>query len=1387
MQNKTKTIHIKLCVLLCAWLLQGHAAFAQITAVYYWNGGNPSASPAAGGGGAFQTAGNWRSPTATSSAPANPPQSSIDTCIYQGTLGTVLVSGNCFAQNFFNVSGYVVSTSTTSIANLYGIVIASNDTLTFSPNSGTNTGGGIKMNNVGGNSPYPLGIIGSSGSALVLKGVQGNNTPGKAYVIQLANSALSINVPIYISSSTVSNNTNVVGLVVTSSGSTVNDTITGNIINNTTMPTALGTTATTANLYYAGVISGTADLHICDGPAIGIGAVVLNNNNTYTGNTYIDGSSTGTQKLKLGTNNALPTTTNVVLGSSSSSTSGGVFALNGYNQEIASLASSGSHVGSVTNGATSTLTNNSQASASVLTISGASSTTFPLAITDGATFSLGLVRAGTGTLTLSGANTFTGGIKINSGGISVNTDSRLGGVPASATTNITINGGTLYTTANFTMNSNRTIALGPTSGTGNNDTINTASGTTLTYGGKFINNGGTGGLVKTGAGTLLLNGSTVSSFTGNLTVAAGTLTLNPGISNVFGSSTSSAPTLTMNGGNLSTTSIPASTAILFNTLALTEHSVIILDGTNAHSISFAASNGVSWTSGKTLVISGWAGGYNGTAGTTGTIYVGTSSSGLSAAQLAQILFYDGTSYYTATQLSTGEVVPTATAYSYTDYYSAGGSANLDATGTWVTKLYPNAGNAPSSFTANNQIFHIDNGNTGTIGGSNWTVSGTGSAIAVDQTTDLTINSTQAIIGTINVGAGRTLTINNSTQPTLGTLAPTATIKYGGSANSIPSSQTTFPNLQVTATTTISANTTVNGTLMMSGGNINLNGNTLTINDISGASTSSAITGSATSGLVINGNTTGTLYFDPTSNATSTLGTFTVNGNATLGNTLNMASGSTPGVVTVGSGATLYSNGYLTLKSDANGTARIGTVSGSISGNVNIERYVPSQRGYRLISHPYTTTQDLTQLESYFDVTGISGAGSGCVVNSPSVFSYTPGTTPGYVGITSSTGTFPAAGSANNHANGILAFVRGAKGEGCSASTPYTPSPVTFVTSSAVNTGDVTETVPAGGWNLISNPYPSQVVLSSIDNINNLNAIVVVQPGQQNGGNTYTNGTAYFTASSSYILPINGAFLANNTTGSDISLVFHESSKSGGTPTSGMLKVTNVYPTLELSVYNGNQFWDVWKMTLKPDASPNAGDNGDLIKIANTRLTFNSLSADNVALAWDARDADSIADGDIIRLGINSIQTSYTLQVSDYSLPSDKIVYLHDKYTNTYLLLSNGVSYPFTVNADAASQGKDRMELLFNNNSSSGVGNVTNRATGITIVPNPASNQINVSYSGAYMGTKDISIINVVGQVVKQLNTPEQAITIPVADLANGVYLIKTQVNGKTTTDRFIKN
>ncbi len=125
-----------------------------------------------------------------------------------------------------------------------------------------------------------------------------------------------------------------------------------------------------------------------------------------------------------------------------------------------------------------------------------------------------LTKGGPGTLVASGANTYTGTTTVSAGTLDIAADNNLGTAPAVATAgSLTINGGTLATTATFTLSANRGLSLGASGAT-----IDVASGTTLTYKGIAA---GTGSLIKIDSGTLALGGA--NTYSGGTTVSAGTL------------------------------------------------------------------------------------------------------------------------------------------------------------------------------------------------------------------------------------------------------------------------------------------------------------------------------------------------------------------------------------------------------------------------------------------------------------------------------------------------------------------------------------------------------------------------------------------------------------------------------------------------------------------------------------------------------------------------------------------------------------------------------------------------------------------------------------------------------------------------------------------------
>ena len=230
---------------------------------------------------------------------------------------------------------------------------------------------------------------------------------------------------------------------------------------------------TAAASSYAGVISGAGTL-----TKSGVGALTLTGTNTYTGATSITGGT-----LRISSAGNLQGTSGVTL-------AGGTLQATSTLALDKSIAlGSGGGAFEVAN------------SGDTLTLSGV--------ISDAVSGTAGsLTKTGSGTLSLTGTNTYTGGTNINGGTVNIVADANLG----DASGGLTFNGGTLQLGADVV--SSRAV------------TLNASGGTFDTNGHDLTLNGtvsGTGGLTKTGLGTLTLSGD--ATYTGPTSIQAGTLSL----------------------------------------------------------------------------------------------------------------------------------------------------------------------------------------------------------------------------------------------------------------------------------------------------------------------------------------------------------------------------------------------------------------------------------------------------------------------------------------------------------------------------------------------------------------------------------------------------------------------------------------------------------------------------------------------------------------------------------------------------------------------------------------------------------------------------------------------------------------------------------------------
>jgi hypothetical protein len=586
----------------------------------------------------------------------------------------------------------------------------------------------------------------------------------------------------------------------------------------------------------------------------------------------------------------------------------------------------------------------------------------------------------------------------------------------------------------------------------------------------------------------------------------------------------------------------------------------------------------------------------------------------------------------------------------------------------------------------------------------------------------------------------------------------------------------------------------------SGKTLTLGSNTLTVNGaITGTGT---LTGSATSSLVIGG-TAGTLNF---TNGSRTLKDLTLNSStsATLGTALNITAGINSGTLIVGTGATLSSAGNLTLKSDANGTAKVGNSTGTVSGNVTVERYIPAKRAWRALTAPLkgSDTSIFSQWQNNGSTTdntigvelwgpgGTGSSGNGLAVGpSNSILQYDNSTTGSWTPVTNTNNTLLFSTARNN---AFMVFPTGGYGSGLISSST-TAVPTTLKATGQLITGEVTYSIPSSSHTLIGNPYacaisPLALLTANTTFDNNLwiwdpNVAgdfnvgaynLFTKTGVSTGTYTNTTGSSY-TSNPTPDIQSGQAFFVKAATGTQ-TLTFTESLKTGTVSSNAIFREGTPAEILRLGLYKQeNNEWsgrDGAITVLFSDANANQTPNKMANGSENIAFVKNgSLFASNHHLPLVASDVLNI------RVWRTTAGANYKLKINTEDFVTTNLsATLEDLFTNSRTPLNlegAAVEYPFTVTTDALSTG-DRFRIVFQN-AVLGTNNPT--ATSFSIVPNPVTgDSFQVNLGTLATGTYSYSICNAIGQEVEKgtLNNATQNTNyeVKMSNSATGIYIMK---------------
>lgn len=340
---------------------------------------------------------------------------------------------------------------------------------------------------------------------------------------------------------------------------------------------------------------------------------------------------------------------------------------------------------------------------------------------------------------------------------------------------------------------------------------------------------------------------------------------------------------------------------------------------------------------------------------------------------------------------------------------------------------------------------------------------------------------------------------------------------------------------------------------------------------------------------------------------------------------------------------LNSGGNVTIKSSATASASIRQIeNGSISGGVTVERYMSPKRDYRYLATPQSNVT-VADWQEYIPITGnFDGAstGPGIISSNASMFYYAE---PSYI-------AYPLTASTNQSlievGRGYAVFIR----EGV--------NPTTLTTAGTPNQGNVSFTslltggtgTPADGWNLLGNPYASDIVWSNSgwtsSGISNVISVRENLPGgafqfrywdrSGAGSGTLENGK----------IPAGQAFWVQATTASP-SLTVTEAAKTAEPANQNTefyrTATTNsmLTETFSIGLTNGT-YLDKAFVILSEEGSDVYDKLMDGEKRPNSFFNLSTLSSDQVSLAVNSV-SDSFCDKTIPIKLANIAAGTYTLK------------------------------------------------------------------------------------------------------------------------------------------------
>lgn len=476
-----------------------------------------------------------------------------------------------------------------------------------------------------------------------------------------------------------------------------------------------------------------------------------------------------------------------------------------------------------------------------------------------------------------------------------------------------------------------------------------------------------------------------------------------------------------------------------------------------------------------------------------------------------------------------------------------------------------------------------------------------------------------------------------------------------------------------------------------------------------------------------------------------------------------------------------------LKSGPTGTARIGRIGGNLigSGNITIERYFNSNSpGWYFIGNSMLG-QSFSDWTDDFEISGpFPGASIPTSADRATVFVYDGAASPNGANFGEVNGwRLPTSGNIVNGL-GYRVFLKSKffSGSGAAKIIDNTgdivkgtfPFPVTFNTQG----------YGGGGWNFLSNPYPSQIDWNAAGwTKTNVGGAIYVWNGQtgQYGAYNFANdppGSNPGTNGVSNIIASGQAFFVRTTAPGPV-LQATENVKSGST-SNFLRSAVSESSYFRITLSNNAGYSDDNVIRFYDNSSTEFDSDVDAYKMTGSILNLSTTTPGGSRLCINT--FPRITD-DIFVIPLNATafnDNSLNLKFSEFGTDAQVLtIMLRDKYLNTLSVIQEGTVYRFTTNADPASKGDGRFEILLTKTKSF-TGKIDGPESNLISYTDPSnSGKLFVKVLNPKPGVGEIRLVDGLGRILyeQEINPTNQLDFLLPCQLSPGLYFVEFSQKG----------